>query len=145
MLAAFPYQPNEAVLHTDTSVLPRKRKAWASWNAHVPAVDRDRVSVTYNMNILQSLRSNNTYCVTLNDESAIDPSKVLRRIRYHHPIYTLEQAEAQRRHRELINTNHTSYCGAYWGYGFHEDGVRSVLPVCEAITSSVPARRVVHA
>lgn len=145
LLEAFPYQPNEAVLHTDTSLLPRRRRAWASWNAHVPVDDRDAVSVTYNMNLLQSLRSQHTFCVTLNDPGRIDPSRVLRRIRYHHPVYTLRQSHAQARHGELLNQNLTSYCGAYWGYGFHEDAVRSALAVCDAIERRASAREVVHA
>jgi len=145
LLASFPYQSNDAVLHTDTSVLPRHRKAWASWNAHVPTEDRDRVSVTYHMNTLQSLISKHHFCVTLNDDSGIDPAKVLRRIRYEHPVYTLKQETAQRRHYELVNTNRTSFCGAYWGYGFHEDGVRSALAVCEALAAVPVAEELAHA
>lgn len=133
LLLAFPYQANEAILHTDVSVLPRRRRAWASWNYHIPKEESDQVSVTYNMNMLQSLTSKNTFCVTLNHEGAIDPARILRRIHYHHPIYTTRRAAAQLRHHEVININRTSMCGAYWGYGFHEDGVKSGLAVAKAI------------
>ena len=137
LLGAFPYEPNEAVLHTDPSVLPRKRAAWASWNYHVRREERDSVAVTYNMNILQGLRSKHVLNVTLNDDDGndggIDPSRIIRRIRYEHPVYTVERASAQRRHDEVIGVNRTSYCGAYWGYGFHEDGVRSAVAVCHGL------------
>ncbi|MCA9647316.1 MAG: hypothetical protein KC492_41790, partial [Myxococcales bacterium] len=134
VLNSFPYQANEAVLHTDPSVLPRRRKAWASWNYHVRPDAAERATVTYNMNLLQSLPWKHVFNVTLNDAEAIDPERVIRRILYHHPIFTARRGEAQRRHGELIAANRTSYCGAYWGYGFHEDGVRSALAVCNALS-----------
>lgn len=133
LLGAFPYQPNEAILHTDVSVLPRLRRAWASWNYLIPRDETDQVAVTYNMNMLQNLASKHTFCVTLNHDAAIDPKRVLRRIRYDHPTYTTERAKAQRRHGEVTHANRTSLCGAYWGYGFHEDGVRSALAVVRGL------------
>lgn len=137
LLSAFPYQANDAVLHTDAeAVLPRRRRAWSSWNAHVEAGNRNRVAVTYNMNRLQSLDSRHTFCVTLNEHERIEPSRIFRRIRYHHPVYTARQAEAQARHDELIDANRTSFCGAYWGYGFHEDGVQSAERVCAALNAA---------
>ena len=139
ILSSFPYQANEAVLHTDPSVLPRRRNAWASWNYHVRPDAADRATVTYNMNLLQSLPWTHVFNVTLNDSEAIDPQRVIRRILYHHPIFTARRGEAQRRHRELANSNRTSYCGAYWGYGFHEDGVRSALAVCSALADEAEA------
>lgn len=131
ILGAFPYQPNEVILHTDTAVLPRRRRAWASWNYHCRIGGGERVGATYNMNMLQGLRAPQTFCVTLN-EDGIDPSRVIERIPYEHPIATPGRSAATRRHAELINANRTSYCGAYWGYGFHEDGVNSALAVCRA-------------
>ncbi len=129
ILGHFPYQRNDAVLHTDTSVLPKRRRAWACWNYRL-AADLDRsAAVTYNMNRLQSLRSRHTFCVSLN-EDGIEPSKVIRRIPYHHPVFQPGRQAMQGRHAELIGPNRTSYCGAYWGFGFHEDGVRSALAVC---------------
>ncbi len=137
VLARFPYQPNEVVLHTDTRVLPARRKAWASWNYRVPARSRSNVTVSYNMNMLQGIESERTYCVSLNLSSEIDPSKVIRRIRYEHPLFTPGRSVAQSHHGELIRRRGISYCGAYWGYGFHEDGVRSALNVCAAFDQSL--------
>lgn len=137
VLGAIPYQANSAVLHTDLSVLPKNRRAWASWNYLVGEGESESATVTYNMNILQHIRSRHVFCVSLNCDEAIDPSKVLGRFTYHHPIFTTRRAAAQRRHGELLNSRRTSFCGAYWRNGFHEDGVRSALAVCEAIDRSV--------
>ena len=139
ILKSFPYQANEAVLHTDPSVLPRRRRAWASWNYRIRPDAADRATVTYNMNLLQSLPWTHVFNVTLNDAAAIDPDRVIRKILYHHPVFTARRAEAQRRHGELIGANRTSYCGAYWGYGFHEDGVRSALAVCDLLAREAAA------
>jgi len=127
VLGAIRYQENEAVLHTDTRLLPRARRAWAAWNYHVPSVSMDRVALTYNMNILQRLDARQTVCVTLNRSAAIDPVRVLKRIVYHHPHYTPAAVAAQSRQRELNGDRRTYYCGAYWRFGFHEDGVVSAL------------------
>jgi predicted NAD/FAD-binding protein len=132
VLSAIPYQPNTAVLHTDTSLLPRRRSAWASWNYHIPAGQQNSATLTYNMNILQHIQSRHTYCVTLNEESLIDPQQVIARFRYSHPIFTVDRQAAQKRHRELIRQDRVSLCGAYWGNGFHEDGVCSALAVTDA-------------
>jgi predicted NAD/FAD-binding protein len=133
LLSAFPYQANDAVLHTDPSVLPRRRGAWASWNYRLHAGEEDRSTVTYNMNILQGLDAPEPICVTLNDTARIDPARVLGRYQYAHPVFTANRADAQRRHLEVVNLNRTSFCGAYWRYGFHEDGVQSALAVCGAL------------
>jgi predicted NAD/FAD-binding protein len=127
ILGSIPYQPNEAVVHTDTRMLPRRRRAWASWNYHLLDQPGDRTTVTYHMNRLQSLTSRVQLCVTLNRTSEIDPDKVLRRITYEHPVFTREGVKAQQRMQEISGRNRTSYCGAYWGWGFHEDGVASAL------------------
>ena len=132
ILSAFPYQRNEVLLHTDTSVLPRTRRAWASWNYHVREPAQAAATVTYNMNILQTLSARETFCVTLNEHDGIDPGRILRKLAYEHPLYTTARDRAQARHQELVNTNNTSFCGAYWGYGFHEDGVNSALVVGKA-------------
>lgn len=132
ILGAIPYQENEAVLHTDTALLPRRRLAWASWNYHVLDRSQERVAVTYHMNTLQRLRAPREFCVTLNHTGAITPSAILRRLVYHHPVYTTAALAAQRRHREINGSARTHYCGAYWGFGFHEDGVNSALEVCRA-------------
>lgn len=134
LLSAFAYEPNQVVLHTDTSLLPRNRRAWACWNYHLPSERSSQATVTYNMNMLQSLQTKETYCVTLNETEWIDPSKVLRQFIFSHPIFTSQRAAAQARHRELIDASRTSFCGAYWGNGFHEDGVNSALAVCEVLS-----------
>ena len=134
LLGAFPYERNSAVLHTDESLLPRRRRAWASWNYQIPAEPTAHATVSYCMNILQHIRSKHTFCVTLNSDDRIDPARVLGRFEYHHPIFTTRRAAMQARHREVLNANRTSFCGAYWGNGFHEDGVNSALAVCEALS-----------
>lgn len=126
VLGAIRYQDNEAILHTDINVLPKRRLAWSAWNYFVPVDESRQVSVSYNMNILQGLDTKETYCVTLNDASRIEPGRIIRRIQYQHPIYTKEATDAQARQAEL-NSDRTFYCGAYWRNGFHEDGVVSAL------------------
>ncbi|MEC9092362.1 MAG: FAD-dependent oxidoreductase [Planctomycetota bacterium] len=133
-LKLFPYQENQIFLHTDSSVLPKRKLAWASWNAKIfENTDHPKTVVTYNMNILQSLKSRHTYCVTLNDSSVIDPKQVIKSITYHHPLFTVSRQEALEKQGELLYQNHTSFCGAYWGFGFHEDGIQSALRVVQAI------------
>ena len=127
VLGAIPYQHNEVVLHTDTSLLPQNRRTWAAWNYLRKRGDNGQVTVTYNMNILQKLQSDTTFCVTLNDTPNINPDRILRRIRYQHPVFTTEGMRAQQRQQEVNGTQRTWYCGAYWRYGFHEDGVVSAL------------------
>jgi predicted NAD/FAD-binding protein len=133
ILSAFEYQPNEAILHTDTSLLPHRRRAWASWNYHVPAAARSAVAVTYWLNRLQGIDAPVQFCVTLNDDGFVNPARVLRRITYQHPLVTSRSVAAQQRHAEISGLRHTHYCGAYWGYGFHEDGVRSAIAAVREI------------
>jgi uncharacterized protein len=131
LLGAIPYQRNQAVLHTDARLLPRRRRAWASWNYHLQPEPTDRATVTYHMNRLQSLSAEREFCVTLNRADAVDPSCVIRTIDYAHPVYTAAGVAAQRRFDEINARRHTHFCGAYWGWGFHEDGVRSAVRVAE--------------
>ncbi len=131
ILGAMPYQANEAVLHSDAGLLPRRRRAWASWNYHLLDEPRGGAAVTYHMNRLQSLDADRELCVTLNRTEAIDPEKVIRTIPYAHPVYTLAGVRARARRAEICGRNRTHYCGAYWGWGFHEDGVVSALKVAE--------------
>jgi predicted NAD/FAD-binding protein len=119
------------ILHTDTSLLPRRHLAWASWNYLIPREEPDRVTVTYNMNILQNFSAPSPLCITLNRNEAVDPAKIIRRFTYHHPVYTHATLTAQKRYARLNGVNRTYFCGAYWGYGFHEDGVNSALAVCQ--------------
>ena len=131
VLGALPFQPNDVVLHTDTTVLPQSRRAWASWNYRVGDDPGAPAAVTYNMNKLQTLSAPATYCVTLNATESIDPDTIVYRTRFDHPMYTLEGIAAQQRHAEISGWGHTHFCGAYWGFGFHEDGVRSAVKVAE--------------
>jgi predicted NAD/FAD-binding protein len=182
LLSAIAYQPNEAVLHTDRSLLPRRRRAWASWNYHLRPAGPDaderpagpdaderpagpdaprgpdavragsatgsgqsagRSTVTYHMNSLQSLDADREFCVTLNRTEEIDPAKIIRTISYAHPVYTPEAVAAQARHSEISGAGRTHFCGAYWGWGFHEDGVQSGLRVARAL--GVPSGQLVGA
>lgn len=127
VLGAIPYQVNEAVLHTDRSLMPRRRHAWAAWNYHVLDQPEAPVAVTYNMNILQGLDAPVEFLVTLNHSEAIDPAKIIQRIEYAHPVFTANAVAAQARHRSINGVNGTYYSGAYWRFGFHEDGVVSAL------------------
>ncbi|MDG4550308.1 MAG: FAD-dependent oxidoreductase [Candidatus Contendobacter sp.] len=136
ILGAIPYQENEVVLHTDTRLLPRWKRAWAAWNYHLPAQPRERVAVTYNMNVLQGLDAPETLCVTLNRGETIDPARVLYRTVYHHPVFTEAGVRAQARRDEISGVYRTWYCGAYWSYGFHEDGVNSGLAVARGLLES---------
>lgn len=131
ILGAIPYQENTVYLHTDASMLPKRKLAWAAWNYHVTAEPSDRVAVTYNMNILQRLKSKTPLLVTLNHTKHINPANVIKRLTYHHPVYTTEGTKAQARHHEISGVNRTAYCGAYWRNGFHEDGVVSALAALE--------------
>jgi predicted NAD/FAD-binding protein len=143
ILGAIPYQRNEAVLHTDTSLLPRRRVAWSSWNFHLGAGRPGASTVTYWMNNLQRLRADREYLVTLNRGAEIDPAKTIRRFEYDHPVYTAAGVAAQGRREEISGVRRTHYCGAYWGWGFHEDGVLSALRACgglprESTAAAVP-------
>lgn len=133
VLGAIAYQPNDVVLHTDASLLPRHRKAWAAWNAFVPGTPGAPCTVSYCMNLLQGLRSPEPFVVTLNRSEAIDPAKVLRRLHYQHPVYNAVSVAAQRRKDRIQGRNHTWFAGAYWGWGFHEDGMRSAVDVAAGL------------
>ncbi len=131
VLGAIPYQRNEAVLHTDASLLPRRHAARAAWNFHLHRHPPPLSTVTYYMNHLQRLRAESDFCVTLNRSEAIDPEKVIRRLSYAHPVYTPAGVAAQSQHAAISGVERrTHYCGAYWGWGFHEDGVVSALRAC---------------
>jgi predicted NAD/FAD-binding protein len=140
VLGAIRYQQNEAVLHTDTALLPRARRAWAAWNYHL-LPERGKVALTYNMNILQSLDADETYCVTLNRTDDIRPERIVKRLVYHHPLFTPEAVAAQQRQHEVNGVLGTYYCGAYWRFGFHEDGVVSALKALQHFEARNHAQR----
>lgn len=133
VLGAIRYQFNDTVLHTDAALLPKHRKAWAAWNAQVPESSLNMCTVSYCMNLLQNLDAPVPFIVTLNGTAAIDPAKVLKRMRYHHPVYTHESVAAQARKPEIQGRRRTWFAGAYWGWGFHEDGMRSAVEVARAL------------
>ena len=133
VLGAIPYQMNDVVLHTDSTLLPKRKAAWASWNYHLAAAASDKATLTYNMNILQQLESKQTLCVTLNNTAAIAPDKIVRRFQYAHPVFNPYSMAAQQRRAEINGVNRSWYCGAYWYNGFHEDGVRSAVDVAQSL------------
>lgn len=133
VLGAIRYQPNETVLHTDARLLPKNPRAWAAWNAHIPASPSADCTVSYCMNLLQGLTSREPFVVTLNRTAAIDPGKVIARMRYAHPEYTHASVAAQARRDEINGVDRIWYAGAYWGWGFHEDGIRSAIDVVRAL------------
>ena len=133
VLSGFETSRNEVCLHTDPAWLPRRPRARASWNYHLGAGAGTGATLTYHMNRLQRLDVSEDYCVTLNANGAIDPSRVLRRLVYHHPLYTRDAIRAQARWKEISGVNRTHFCGAYWFYGFHEDGLNSALRVARSL------------
>jgi predicted NAD/FAD-binding protein len=133
ILSSIAYQDNEVVLHTDESVLPKQKKAWASWNYHLEKDRQSQAVLSYNMNILQNIQSATTFCVTLNASDLIDPKKILGVYHYAHPSFTLEAIAAQARWQEINGWNNTWFCGAYWGNGFHEDGCASAVRVAQGL------------
>lgn len=133
ILGDLPYQQNETVLHTDASMLPKNKKAWAAWNAYIPALKTDACTVSYCMNILQSVQSPEPFVVTLNRTADIAPDKIIAKMRYQHPLYTHASVKAKTRRHEINGKNNTWFAGAYWGFGFHEDGLRSGVDVARAL------------
>jgi len=130
ILGAIEYQANRAVLHTDASMLPTNRRAWANWNYRLPKRRHDKPITTYNMSGLQGLDSAEPICITLNDSESIDPARIIRHLEYSHPVYTSAVIESQKKKNRISGVRRTHYCGAYWGSGFHEDGLTSALEVC---------------
>lgn len=139
ILGAIPYQDNDVVLHRDASLLPRNRKAWAAWNAYVPHDRDDACTVSYCMNLLQGLDAPEPLVVTLNRTTAIDPACILRRMNYRHPVYTAASVAAQAQRVRIQGMRRTWFAGAYWGWGFHEDGMRSAVDVAQALGIAWPA------
>ncbi|EKE86903.1 NAD(P)/FAD-dependent oxidoreductase [Idiomarina xiamenensis] len=131
ILGAIPYQANQVVLHTDASLLPQQRRAWASWNYLLHGDSQRPSSVTYNMNILQGIDAPETLCVTLNNSAMIAADKILAEFVYHHPVYSIESLAARGQREQICGQQHTHFCGAYWYNGFHEDGVRSAIDVAK--------------
>jgi predicted NAD/FAD-binding protein len=140
ILGAIGYQPNRVILHTDASVMPQRPRAWAAWNALVPKEPGAACTVSYWMNRLQGIHSAEPLIVTLNPTRPIDPAKVLRSLRYAHPVYTRASVAARARKAEIQGAVRTWFAGAYWGWGFHEDGMRSAVEVAAALEAPWTAR-----
>lgn len=136
ILADLAYQANEVILHTDDSLLPKRKAAWASWNYWLDGSQQEQSrapTLTYNMNILQHIEAPQTFCVSLNSSDQIQHDKILKRFVYHHPVFNRQSIAAQGRREEINGMSRTWFCGAYWYNGFHEDGVRSALDVVRGI------------
>jgi len=144
VLGAIRYQRNHVLLHTDISVLPKRRLAWAAWNYHLVDGASERVAVTYHMNILQRLESRMPLLVTLNMADRVDSARVIRELQYEHPVFSREAVAAQARHAEIDGADRAYFCGAYWGFGFHEDGVASALAALAHFQDIEHAQRAVH-
>ena len=128
------FQNNETILHTDRNLLPRSTRAWAAWNYHRFDEEEEQVSVTYNMNIFAAPERQKSRCLChLMRLKHIDPDKILQKFDYEHPIYTQQSVAARHRLGEINGENMTYYSGAYWGYGFHEDGAKSAADIVAAI------------
>ena len=131
-LKCFPYEENEVTLHTDDSLMPKRKSAWASWNARTNGRSAEKSTVTYNMNILQGINDPTQFCVSLNQNSQVESTRIIEKINFSHPMFARNRKKVQANHEEFIRRDRISFCGAYWGYGFHEDGLQSGLRVCEA-------------
>jgi predicted NAD/FAD-binding protein len=131
ILSSFSWQKNIVMLHTDHKIMPTNKRAWASWNYFLSSKQQSQACVTYYMNRLQSLKSKKEYFVSLNAEEYLDSKKIIKSITYYHPVFGEQAFQNQSRHSEISGSNRIHFCGAYWGYGFHEDGVKSALKVCQ--------------
>lgn len=136
VLGAARYRPNDVTLHHDGSVMPERGALWASWNARRGRGERDTVAVTYWSNRLQGLDSSRPLLVSLNQDDRIDPGLVRHRRSAEHPVFDAAAFRAQHRWAEINGPRRTWHCGAWWGFGFHEDGVRSAARVCDALSGA---------
>jgi predicted NAD/FAD-binding protein len=135
VLSAIPYQANEAVLHYDASLLPRHKRTWASWNYRIDKANPHQTILTYHMNRLQNLAIDRELCVTLNATHLIDPQKIIKKIHYEHPLFTVQGEWAKKQHHKINAQNNTYYCGAWWANGFHEDGVVSAIAAVKSLVT----------
>ena len=125
ILKALPYQENEVILHTDSSIMPKKKLSWAAWNYNIDSSDSEPITLTYNMNILQNIKSKKDLLVTLNPKKPIQKENIIKNLKYSHPKFSIKGISAQRMKNKISGKNRSFFAGAYWGKGFHEDGVKS--------------------
>ena len=137
VLSSIPYSKNEVTLHTDESIMPNNKLTWAAWNYNIDSTNDMPIALTYNMNILQNLKTQQTILVTLNDNGNINPEKVLKKINYDHPLFSLRSVKAQKSYNIISGVNRTGYAGAYWGNGFHEDGISSAYNAIKFFKKSI--------
>lgn len=133
VLGAIAYQKNSVVLHTDTDFLPRRKSTWSSWNYQLQNDTQKPPILSYSMNILQDIKSDIEFCVTLNAKEKINPAKILGSYEYAHPVFSQSAMRAQESWGTINGVNRTWFCGAYWFNGFHEDGVNSALRVIKGL------------
>jgi len=140
-LGGIPYTRNETVLHTDTSLLPKRSRARASWNVHLEdcGAERPVITMTYDLTRLQSLPGSERYLVTLNDTARIDSARVIRRMRYEHPHYTVDGLERRKGLARVNGADRVWFCGAWCGFGFHEDGLAAGMEVAERLEREAEA------
>jgi predicted NAD/FAD-binding protein len=139
LLSNFEYQKNIATLHTDESIMPKKKTIWSAWNYRVEELNGETTSTTiYDMNILQSVSQKKNYFVSINDPGKVDPSKLIRKIEYDHPIFTPATANAQKELPQLNQNETTYFCGSYFRFGFHEDAFTSAVNLCERLLERNP-------
>jgi predicted NAD/FAD-binding protein len=135
MLSKFRYQPNKVTLHTDSTIMPNRKRIWSAWNYRIEKLNGSwKTSTVYNMNILQQVSKKRDYFLSVNDAGMIDPGKVIREFKYDHPIFDLEAINTQKSLRQLNKDGRIYYCGSYFGYGFHEDALKSGIQAAEKLS-----------
>ena len=132
ILANFKYKNNIAIIHTDESLMPKNKKAWSSWNSSVNKENTSETSITYWLNLLQNLKTNKNIFLSLNPFLKIDPKKIISKVKFTHPYYDKEALENQNRLKNIQNKKNLLFCGSYFGYGFHEDGIKSSLEMIKS-------------
>jgi len=137
LLGSIPYADNDVYLHTDASIMPKHKLSWAAWNYNIDNKSHEPISLTYNMNILQNIKSESPVLVTLNPKSNIDPKKIIKKLNYSHPTFNIDGINAQKKHHLISGVNRTFYAGAYWGNGFHEDGIKSAYDVVNQLNKLI--------
>ena len=132
ILANFKYKNNIAIIHTDESLMPKNKKAWSSWNSSVNKENTSETSITYWLNLLQNLKTNKNIFLSLNPFLKIDQKKIISKVKFTHPYYDKEALENQNRLKNIQNKKNLLFCGSYFGYGFHEDGIKSSLEMIKS-------------
>ncbi len=127
ILSKFSYRENVAYIHTDKTAMPKNMKAWSSWNSSLKKDEVNKSSITYWLNLLQNLKCNEDIFLTLNPHFEIDQSKILKKVKFTHPYFDQSALDHQRELQNLQNKRNILFCGSYFGYGFHEDGIKSSI------------------